>query len=411
MRSLCLLLLWLALAAPSPLDDALANNRYPIELDHAGKLAGKGADVLRPALAAATFVMLGEDHGIAQIPAFGASLCRELAPAGLRTLALEVGPSVAPELAAFASARDGAAREAAFVRKFPETIAFYDWREELAMLQACAQAAAPGKLQIWGVDQELMGSPVFVLQKILDTKPGPVARAAIAALVRDDATAHAAAAKTGDYGKLWLLTAKQDALDAAAAALAKDGSPEAQQLFASLVESRAIYLGQSGPDPYLSNRRRAKLMKRTFLDDLSAAVKADKAFPKVLVKLGAWHLYRGLDPLRSSELGNMLGEAAEGHGFEAVNIAIVGVKGKQLAVQGVGRVPKAVPLDLTKNDDVKFLAPVFAAADAKAWTLFDLRALRTHFRKLGALDPELERLIFGYDFLVMIPDPQPEHAR
>jgi hypothetical protein len=32
------------------------------------------------------------------------------------------------------------------------------------------------------------------------------------------------------------------------------------------------------------------------------------------------------------------------------------------------------------------------------------------FGKLGKLDPELERLIFGYDFVVLIPDPKASHA-
>jgi hypothetical protein len=403
-----LVILWLALAAPSPLEDAIAHNRYALSVAD-GKLAGSGAGVLRPAITAANFVMLGEDHGIAQIPAFGAALCNEL---GFHHLALEVGPSVAAELAAFARAKDGATREAAFVKKFPETIAFYDWKEEFDMLAACAKASAGAPLELWGLDQELMGAPVFVLQKILDTKPGPIAQAAIAALVKEDAADHAAAAKTGDFGKLFLIAAKQDTLDAATAALAKDGSAEAQQLFASLLESRAIYLGQSGPDPYASNRRRAKLMKRTLLDHIGAAAKADKAFPKVMLKLGAWHLYRGLNPLRSSEVGNMVGEAAEGHAVEAVNVLLLGVKGQQLAVAGVGRPPHAVTLDLAdKDSDFKFLAPFFAATDAHGWTLFDLRALRPGFRKLGALDPELERMIFGYDFLVLIPDPKPAHVR
>lgn len=396
----------------SPLADAIAHNSYPLSVAD-GKLAGKGAEVLRPAISAANFVMLGEDHGIAQIPTFGAALCDELAPFGFHHLALEVGPSVAPELAAFASAKDGLARETAFVKKFPETIAFYDWKEELDMLTACAKANASSSLQIWGVDQELMGAPVFVLQKILDTKPGPVAKAAVTALIREDAADRVAAAKTGDYGKLFLVAAKQATLDDAAAALAKDGSADAQQLFASLLESRAIYLGQSGPEPYLSNRRRARLMKRTFLDDLSAAAKTEKAFPKVLVKLGAWHMYRGLNPLRSSELGNLVAEAAEGHAVEAVNILVLGVKGQQLQAAGVGRAPKVVPLDLVgdKDSEFAFLAPLFAASAPHAWTLFDLRALRSTFRKLGPVDAELERVIFGYDFVVLIPDPKPAHAR
>jgi hypothetical protein len=401
--------MWLALAAPSPFEDAIAKNRYSVSVADS-KLAGNGAAVLRSAITGAHFVMLGEDHGIAQIPTFGAALCNEL---HFHHLALEVGRSVAPEIEQFARARDGAAREAAFAKRFPETIAFYDWKEEFDMLVACANASTGAPLELWGLDQELMGAPVFVLQKILDTKPGPAGTAAIAALVREDAVDRAAAAKTGDFGKLFLIAAAQDDLDAAAAALAKDGSPEAQQLFASLLESRAIYLGQAGPDPYASNRRRAKLMKRTLLEYISAAAKADNAFPKVMVKLGAWHLYRGLNPLGSSEVGNMIGEAAEGHAVDAVNVLVIGVKGQQLRVTGVARRPQPGPLELAgdKDSDFKFLAPFFAATDAHGWTLFDLRALRSGFRKLGALDPELERLIFGYDFMVLIPDPKPEHAR
>ena len=397
-------------AAATPLDDAIAKARAPIAVE-GGKLAGAGADVLRPVLDAASFVMLGEDHGIAQIPTFGAALCAELAPHGFHYLALEVGPSVAQPLEQFARA-GGAAREAAFAKKYPETIAFYDWKEERDMLASCASASASTAqpLQLWGIDQELMGAPVYILPQILATHPGPESKAAIEALVRADAAAHAAAAKTGDYGKLWLISAPQAELDRAAAALAKDGSPEAQRLFASLVESRAIYLGQSGPAPYLSNRERAKLMKRTFLDDLSAAAHAEKAFPKVMIKLGAWHLYRGLNPLRSSEMGNLIGEAAEGHGVEAVNILVLGVKGQQLEVAGVARTPRPVALDLTKpGSDFGFLAPFFAAMEPHGWTLFDLRGFRPHFRKLGPLDPELERVIFGYDFLLLVPDPRPEH--
>ena len=46
---------------------------------------------------------------------------------------------------------------------------------------------------------------------------------------------------------------------------------------ASILTSREIYRGQSGPTPYLSNRARARLMKETFLDDLGVAAKADKS--------------------------------------------------------------------------------------------------------------------------------------
>ena len=401
MRILALLLLATA-AHADPLADALHKAAAPIAVVD-GKLGGTGGATLRTALADAQFVMLGEDHGIAQIPALGAALCTELAPHGFKRLALEVGASVAPELEVIANAPDSLAAARAFDARFPESVAFYNWREEVEMLKTCG-------MQLWGLDQELMGATSLVLPKILATQPGPRSRAAVDRLLREAPIDRAAAAKTGDYMGLVLMKAKQATLDAAAAALAKDGSPEAQRLFGTLLESRAIYEGQASPTPYVSNRRRARLMKETFLDDLSAATAADHAFPKVLLKLGAWHLYRGLNPLRSTELGNLVSEAAEGHKVKAVNVLALGLKGEQLHPGGVGHPDQASALDLANDPDFKFLAPVVAAQQAKGWTLFDLRGLRPVFGKLGKVDPELERLIFGYDFVVLIPDPKPSHA-
>jgi hypothetical protein len=374
-----------------------------------GKLTGTGARVLSAAIDDAQFVMLGEDHGIEQVPALAAALCGELGPRGFRRMAIEVGPSVAPELERFAGAADGTAQASAFAKAFPEAIAFYDWKEELAMLQRCAKAA--GGLEIWGLDQELMGATQLVLRNILATKPGPVARAAIVALLRDADAARVEAAKTGDYGKLYLLTGGQAALDGAKAALAKDATPAAQAMFAALLESRAIYQGQASATPWLSNRQRARLMKSTFTDRLGAAAVKEQQLPKVFLKLGAWHLYHGVNPLRSSEIGALVTEIAEGHKVSAVNLAVLGVKGQQLHPAGVGRPAAAGALDLAhdKDSDFRWLAPLFAAQVAKAWTLFDLRALRPSFGTYGKLDGELERLIFGYDFLVLIGDPRASH--
>ncbi|MCE9576795.1 MAG: hypothetical protein K8W52_26855 [Deltaproteobacteria bacterium] len=398
-------------AKPPSFADAVKQQAKPLTLA-AGALAGAGAAPLKAALADANFVVLGEDHGIAQIPQLATAICTELAPRGVHRLALEVGAAVGPELTRMASAPDGAAQLAAFTAKYPETIAFYDWQEEFAFVSACARATAARKapLEIWGLDQELMGASQFVLDQILATRPGTKATTAITALAKAAADARATAIAKNDFGALFLFSAKQAPLTAATAALKKDGSAVAQALFASLLRSRVIYQGQSGPDPYLSNRDRAKLMKETFLDDLSAAARADGAFPKVFLKFGAYHGYRGNNPLHSSEIGNLIGEAAEGHRVTSLHVIALGVKGQQLAMVGPGKAAP-VPLDLTADPDMAFLAPFFAAQAPRAWTIFDLRTFRSHWGRFGALDPELERLVFGYDFLVLIPDPQPQHPR
>lgn len=49
------------------------------------------------------------------------------------------------------------------------------------------------------------------------------------------------------------------------------------------------------------------------------------------------------------------------------------------------------------------LAPLYAEAYPAGWTVFDLRPLRSKFASFGHVDRELERLIFGYDMLVLVP--------
>jgi hypothetical protein len=391
--------------------ETLKKNRVSIRIQN-GKLAGPGAEVLRTALAEAQFVALGEDHGIRQIPEFAAALCAELAPHGFHHMGLEIGSYVAPELEKMARSADGAKQLAEFEKKYPETIAFYNWQEEFAMLQKCESAASPGHLTIWGLDQEFMGATGFLADKILATNPGPEAETAIETLSKETIEAHATATKTGSPGDLFMMTAKQDELDRVRGLLKKQGKPEAQKLFDALLVSREIYQKNMADDYYLSNRQRALLMKKNFSEPFAASSQSNGVLPKVFFKFGAYHMFRGINPLHSSELGNLISEAAEANQFKSVHILIAGVKGEQLHFVGIGKPAEAAPLDLAAAKDSPFLffKPLFDAQLENSWTLYDLRALRDGFSKYGKIDPELERVIFGYDFVVFIPDPKASHA-
>lgn len=376
-----------------------------------GKLNGPGADVLRPALAEAQFVLMGEDHGIAQIPEFGAALCAELAPRGFRHLALEVGPNTAPELEKFARSADGVKQLSDFLKKYPETVPFYSWREEFAMLEECEKSGGTEGMTLLGVDQEFMGSSGFLLDKVLATKPGPEAAATIQALQKENGEARAAAVKSGNPWDLLMTSAKLEELKRAHDLLAKQGSTEAQQQFAALLVSRDVYLKNKAADYYNSNRQRALLMKRNFVAPFSQAMQHGPVPPKVIFKFGGMHMFRGLNPLHSSELGNLAGEFAEGHGVKSVHILILGVKGQQARFAGIGKPSQAAPFDNTseKDSDFPFLKPLFENQVVGSWTIHDLRALRTGFSKYGKIDPEFERIIFGYDFVVLVPEATASH--
>lgn len=390
--------------------EALQKNHAGITVKD-GKLSGPGADVLRPALAEAQFVLMGEDHGVAQIPEFGAALCAELAPRGFHHVALEVGPNTAPELERFARSAEGTKQLSEFLKKYPESVPFYNWREEFAMLQECERSGGSDGMTLWGVDQEFMGASGFLLDKILATNPGPEAAAAIRALQKENGEERAAAVKSGNPWDLFMTSVKIEELDRVRDFLAKQGNAEAQQILAALLVSRDVYLKNKAADYYNSNRQRAMLMKQNFVAPFSLATQHGPTPPKVLFKFGGMHMFRGLNPLHSSELGNLAGEFAEAHGLKSVNILIFGVKGQQARFAGIGKPSQAAPFDNTseKDSDFPFLKPLFENQVAGSWTIYDLRALRTGFSQFGKIDPEFERVIFGYDFILLVPQATPSH--
>jgi hypothetical protein len=158
-----------------------------------------------------------------------------------------------------------------------------------------------------------------------------------------------------------------------------------------------------------SNRQRALLMKRNFVRDYDLASDDEPDPPKVIFKFGAYHMFKGFNSLHNNDLGNLVTELADAHRSKSVHILIMGVKGKQLHFAGIGRPPQPAEFNIAedKDSDFLFLKPMFEKVGSEGMTLFDLRAFRKKFSALGTVDPEMERLIFGYDFLVLIPNAVP----
>ena len=90
----------------------------------------------------AQFVLVGEDHGIAQIPAIVGALCDQLMPIGFHTMALEVGPLAAQNLESWVRDPGGRGQLATFEKHYPASIAFYNWSEEFDLLSRCAAKAS-----------------------------------------------------------------------------------------------------------------------------------------------------------------------------------------------------------------------------------------------------------------------------
>jgi hypothetical protein len=405
---LALLTLTPAFAQESKFSERLLQNRYQLNSQE-GRLSGTGLPVLQSALASAQFVLIGEDHGISEIPPFVASVCDLVGPQGFHTMAIETGPLAASELQQWITRDSGGASLVEFENKFPESIAFYNYQQEYDLLSHCARSAQGGTFHLWGLDQELMGSSGLILTRILETHPGKQAAGEAQRLLQKNNEAHAAAVKSGSPGDLFMMTVSDDELNTLKDLLRKEGNPASQALIEALIKSRDIYEKNMNGSGYDSNRERALLMKSNFARDYKQASQAEAAPPKVLLKTGAWHMYKGINPLHNNDMGNFVTELADGQGANSIHILIMGVKGSQLRFAGVGRPAQPADFNLAedKDSDFLFLKPMFDNLETEGWTMFDLRGLRKGFHALEPVDKEMERLVFGYDLLILIPNATP----
>lgn len=387
MRRTVTFFITLLLAAPllgqtptSDFTDRLSKNRYQLTIEN-GHLTGPGMPILKAALDDSQFVMVGEDHGIAQIPAFYAGLCELVGPASFHTMAIETGPLVARELEQWVQQGDGRKQLLAFEKQFPESIAFYNWSEEYDLLSRCAGSATGGQFHLWGLDQELMGTPRLLLTRIVEQHPGPEATNEAQRLLQKNDEARAVAAKTGNPGDMFMFSTSDEELNRFRDLLRREGNARANSLIDALMESREIYQKNMDGRGFESNRQRALLMKKTFTENYGVAVRAESKPPKILFKFGAWHMFKGMNPLHNNDMGNFVTELADGQSMKSVHILILGVKGAQLRFAGIGRPFQPSPFNLPedKDSDFLYLKPMFDAVQNEGMTMFDLRAFRKKF--------------------------------
>ncbi len=367
-----------------------------------GRFSGPGARVLEKALGESQFVAIGEEHATEQVPAFTSAVCDVLGPLGFHTKVVEVGPRAMEAVQPWIGSKSSREQFAQFEKKFPDTIAFLNLQPELDLLSHCAASSQGGQFQAWGLDQEFMGASGYLLTGLLETHPGKQATAEAERLLAKNEEAQKKAAQSGNPGEHFMMSATDAELAGLHELLKTEGDAKAQALFGDLMESREIYYKNSTASDE-SNRQRALLMKRNFVRDYQTTVRAEGAVPKMLFKFGDWHLYKGFNPLQNNDIGNMVAELADGLGMKSLHIAVLAVKGTRLRFAGIGRPYQPETFRMLDDKDYQFLRPMVDHLEPAGWTLFDLRAIRKTAVR-GSLDRDMERLVLGYDLLILIPD-------
>jgi len=386
---------------PVTLEQKLREARYDLHIEN-GRFTGSAAPVLENAIREVQFVLVGEDHITREVPEFTTGVCNVMGLTGFSAMVLEVSPEVADFMSASLGKPDRLARMAALVHRYPDSVAFLNIRQENDLVNHCAQQSHDPNFQVWGLDQPFIGSAGWLLDQILATHPGPNATAALNRLKEEEQKDAAQAQETGDPSKVFLLSASDAEVAVAAAALQREGNPTANKLLHELMESREIYLRNIHGDAIESNNERARLLKQNLKQHLDASGENQE---RVLIKFGNSHLYKGFNEFHQLDLGDYVAEIADVHGSSALHICVLGAKGTHLLYGGYNRPGKLEHFTLDGAGYYPWIKPAVDDMVSHGWTLYDLRKLR--FRPFDSIDPEMQRLIYGYDLLVIAPEITP----
>jgi hypothetical protein len=358
---------------------------------------GPGAAVLRAALRNTRFVVMGEDHGIAETAEVASVLYEMLQSFGHFALAVEIGRYAAAELARILGSASPRAQMRAYLDSYPFSLAFYDWTEEFGFLERAASLSG-SRFCLMGIDQELMGASKLLLHKALEQSRDPAIRTSIEVLLAREAEHFQRALGSGNPEDLFMVAADPEPVRALGQALRRMDADRAAPVEA-LLESRAIYT-EMHASSYLANVRRARLMKQEFATVLRSPT------DKVMVKIGSYHGFKVPGPLKTREIGALVAELADAGGSRSLHVLVLGVRGEQLAFAGIGRPAAREAFDLRDPDSLLPGARPLAeiAAEHTSWSLFDLRPLRPMLLDLTPVEPAIEQVILGYDLAIMIPE-------
>jgi hypothetical protein len=390
-----------AAAAGQSLTDALKGATFPTAVTASGELSDAGGKLMADAIEHAQFVLLGESHFSRETPRLAAAVCHTMHPDGY---AVEAGPYAAAYVNGLLNSPDRKVRMQERERAYPANMAFLDDEQENDLAASCAASTRNKHFTLWGLDQEFLGAASLLLTQMEAQPNGPTATAVIRLAEQKDKQAEARARSSSDATQLFLVSASDSEIADLLVAIGTDGTPTSQAIMHEFAESRRIYrLNLVGsPD---SNAERASLLKQHFSAHYRA-LQQDTPAPRILLKFGDNHMWKGFNDLHQLDLGDLVAELASAEHSTSLHIQVLAAKGMLASFGGYGRPMKKEPFVLSEIPEYGWLKPVLEMLPAdkgaeQRGIVVDLRKLR--FQNI-AMSSDWQHLVYGYDLLVMLPE-------
>jgi hypothetical protein len=386
---------------PETLSDALRGATSPLTLSAGGDLGDAGGRLITDAIHEAQFVLVGETHFTRETPKFAAAVCRIMQP---DRLAVEAGPYAAAYVDSHLQDPQRANHLKERERAFPDNVAMLNLEQENDFAADCAASSRKKKDFLWGLDQEFEGAAP-VLLKLMEEQPnGSASAGAIRAALAKDRQDEAKARLTGDFNQLFLPHASDNDIAELESAIQKDGTSATQSILRELVESRRIYRLYLTGFWSDNNSERASLLKQNFLKNYRA-LQREKPTPRILLKFGDNHMWKGFNDTHDLNLGNFVAELASVEHSRSLHIRVLALRGKVGSLGGYAKPLHEEPFVLSEVPEYAWIKPLLETLPtnpaAEGAVVLDLRKLR--FRNIP-LPEEWQHVVYGYDLLVILPE-------
>lgn len=352
-----------------------------------GKYQGGGWDFLLKEIHQTQFVLIGEQHGEAEIPVFTAKIAQEFRP---KALVVEIDPYTAAQLKKVSINPAGYSE---YFKHNPYAFAFYSWQTEMEL----ARQMQLSHIDIWGLNEINFLSLGRFFYMLSDCAKLPQNKK-IALAIGHQYQSHDQPlfGDINGYSNFIAYKIKPATVDSLMYQF-RNESAQCKKMLSDLKTSLPVFANTSYSG-------RVNLMKKNLLNYLAPYISSDSIkMPRLLFKFGANHVTRTDDLKGYFEVGSLADNLAGAAGKETLHILIFGKKGTNNQMAPVNNSQAIVPYDITEDKELAMFKPFSDPVKEDEWAVYDLRPIRDKILdgKLPHIDAELKAYIMGYDLLVI----------
>lgn len=344
-----------------------------------GRFSGAGWDSLVADGRRSEYVLLGEEHFLAEIPLFTSVYASTV---GFQHFVTETDPFSLKSLEKAILSNTTKTYDS-ILKNYGHSLSFFALKPEIEMLKAMTKRGT----KLYGIEQVLMNADKWMAEELKQVTKSSEAASVYTRISKQSQEMFDAFAKNPNATSMYMLAPGFEEDLKALEAMKLSGVE--QERISALRMSREIYLNQD-------HALRIKLMKHQLM----------KIYPewgngKTLFKFGAVHMPRGESLLKIYDIGNLVHNLAESRFQKSLHILVLGIEGTQ------GGPFKFIPPHPynAKEGLLAALKPIFDAVSGDSWHCFALKAIQQQLKKAGQSpkDDLMRRILEGYDYLVVIP--------